>query len=347
MTLTQASMPPQTLSAHRQTAGLKVKIAVLAVFSCLLIHLVFSGIDLNWSELLFSESDLATRHRLILLQIRLPRALLCALIGAGLSAAGVLTQGLFRNPIASPSIIGSASGAVLFAVLLLFLWPTPAIYASSIAGFFGALIVTASLLIVIQKLQEQSIHSLLLIGFAINLLLNSFISLLLALSLQDYNLTPKVLAWMLGSFNGKSWLEFFVASLFLIPAIFWSQRLSYQLNLLGLGIDVARSLGVNWQRLRWGLLICIAISVGTSVSLAGMIPFVGLVIPHIARSLVGPEHRQLLRFSCLLGACFCLLADILAQKLLYPAELQVGVLISLIGAPVFISLLWRDYRRSE
>ena len=289
---------------------------------------------------------MADQHRLILSQIRLPRSLLCALLGAALGAAGVLTQGLFRNPIASPSIIGTASGAVLASILVVFIWPTPPIYATTAAGFLGSLLVTAGLLTVIQKIRQQTIQGLLLIGFAINLLLNSLVSLLLALSLQDYNLTPKVLAWMLGSFNGKSWLECLVATLLLGPTSLCSSRLAYQLNLLSLGTDVAASLGVNWRRLRITLLICIAVSVGTSVSLVGMLPFIGLVIPHMARSLTGPEHRQLLRLSGLLGACFCLIADLLSQRLLYPTELQVGVLVSLVGAPVFIGLLWRDYRRA-
>lgn len=300
------------------------------------------GADAYPWQLLNSTADLELTRR-ILIDIRLPRVLAACLIGGALAAAGVLTQGLFRNPLASPSVIGISSGGVLGAVLafhlglhLLGLWFLPML------ALLGCALTTLCLLRFARDNQSFPVEDLLLVGLALNGILSAVTSFVLALSLHDFDKAPAMLNWMLGTLSGKSWEHCLVAVGPLAIGIMGAQRLAYRFNVLSLGNDVAQTLGIKLSTLRSQAVLLISVLVGVSVAISGMLPFIGLLVPHLTRIMVGPDHRRLLLLSVINGMSLLMLADLLARILISPQEIQVGVLISLIGSPFF---LWMLYQR--
>lgn len=294
---------------------------------------------------LFFEQDEEIRklQETILWQIRLPRLLICTLVGMAISAAGVLSQGLFRNSLASPSVIGTSSGGVLAAVLVIYFGRQELVLWIPVAGFVGALVTT---LLVIYATQDrtQGIERILLTGFSINTLIGSITSFFLALSLDDFSRAPMILNWMMGSFNSKGWEHVLLSLIPIAIGIYLAFFCTYRLNVLSLGSEIAQSLGISWNRLRLQTIVGISLLVGTSVSLVGMLPFLGLIVPHLSRQIVGADHKKLLIASMINGISLCLIADFMARNLWQPVEMQVGVLISLIGSPLFLWLLWRSNR---
>jgi iron complex transport system permease protein len=288
-------------------------------------------------------NDLA---KTIIWDIRLPRMVICCLIGMALGTAGVLSQGLFRNPLASPSVIGTSSGGVLAAVVAMYLgfpklaWTIPGM------GFAGALITTLMVLYLTQRDAQGSIEKVLLAGFSLNTFVGALTSFVLALSLEESSKAPMILNWMMGSFSGKGWEHMAIALAPISIGMLLAFSLAYRLNVLALGGEIAQSLGVSWETVRTQAIIAIALLVGTSVSLVGLLPFLGLIVPHITRSLIGPEHRRLMICSLINGMNLTLLADFLARHIWQPKELQVGVLIALVGSPLFLWLLWRNQKSS-
>ncbi len=316
---------------------------------CLLVFLLswsFGGAAAYPWQLLSPSEDLDMLQR-ILIDIRLPRVLAACLIGGALAAAGVLTQGLFRNPLASPSVIGISSGGVLGAILafylglnLVSLWILP------VFALIGCVLTTTVLLRFARDPRGFPIEDLLLIGFALNGILSALTSFLLSLSLNDYDKAPAMMNWMLGTLSGKTWEHCMIAAGPLILGILFAQKLAYRFNVLSLGNDVAQTLGIDLKRLRTEAVLLVSILVGTSVSLSGMMPFIGLIVPHFTRILVGPDHRQLLGLSVINGMTLLMLADLLARILIPPQEIQVGVLISLIGSPFFLWMLYQRRRQA-
>ncbi len=316
---------------------------------CLLVFLLswsFGGAAAYPWQLLSPSEDLDMLQR-ILIDIRLPRVLAACLIGGALAAAGVLTQGLFRNPLASPSVIGISSGGVLGAILafylglnLVSLWILP------LFALIGCVLTTTVLLRFARDPRGFPIEDLLLIGFALNGILSALTSFLLSLSLNDYDKAPAMMNWMLGTLSGKTWEHCMIAAGPLILGILFAQKLAYRFNVLSLGNDVAQTLGIDLKRLRTEAVLLVSILVGTSVSLSGMMPFIGLIVPHFTRTLVGPDHRQLLGLSVINGMTLLMLADLLARILIPPQEIQVGVLISLIGSPFFLWMLYQRRRQA-
>lgn len=286
-----------------------------------------------------TESSLMAQT--IIWEIRLPRTIVCCLVGLALASAGVLSQGLFRNPLASPSVIGTSSGGVLATVLVIYLGVSKLFYFIPLAGFLGALLTTILVLYLTQRQAGFNIERILLTGFSLNTLVGAITSFILSLSLEDYNRAPMILNWMMGSFSGKGWEHVSLAVIPVSIGLYMAARIAYRLNILSLGNEVAASLGVSWHRVRTLAIITIALLVGTSVSLVGLLPFLGLIVPHITRSILGSEHRRLLFGSMINGMSLTLLADFLARHLWQPSELQVGVLISLVGSPLFLWLLWK------
>jgi iron complex transport system permease protein len=292
---------------------------------------------------LFTSSGEREVEKHILLSIRLPRILAACLVGGALGAAGALSQGIFRNSLASPSILGVSSGGVLFVTFSIFFgfsdthpWLTPAL------AFLGAL---SSLLILLRFAHSKShysIEELLLIGFALTSIYSAIGSLLLSMSLLEGDRGTSLMNWMLGTLVGKTWLD----SLWALPVfcigVFLAFRLSYQLNLFSLGIEHAQSLGLNIKNLRSTCFVAISLLVATSVALGGMLPFVGLIVPHLSRLIVGPNHQILIPFSILNGMILVNLADLFARIVIQPIEIQVGVLISILGSPFFLWLLLRE-----
>lgn len=275
--------------------------------------------------------------RTIVMDIRLPRMLLSALVGAGVASAGAVIQGLFRNPLADPALIGVSSGAALFAagfIVLGFDSVAAQVLGVPGAAFVGGLLST--LLVLAIGRRGGTISSMLLAGIAINAIAIAGVGLFSYLS-TDLQLRS-VAFWALGSFNGASWQA--VAVALVIPvAIGLMLRESKRLNAITLGDQEATHLGINVPALRRRIIAYTAVAVGVGVALSGVIAFVGLVVPHLVRLGIGSNHRIVIPASALLGATLLLLADCLSRAVVAPAELPIGILTALIGGPFFILLI--------
>ena len=321
--------------------------AVLLLIIGLIVSLQVGGSEVGWLDLLnlFScwwtgqQADQVTEA--ILLTIRLPRTIVAALCGGSLAAAGVISQGLFRNVLASPAILGTSSGGSFCAVLAFFFsasvyhW-----YSVPLAAFAGAVVVT-SLLIVIA---DQGIGGsrLLLVGFAINTFFGALTSLLIFLLIEEQYKIASVLHWLFGGFDGRSWqhLQLLVGPV--VIGLIICRLVTNRLDTLFLGEGVAQSLGVNLRQLNCLAISAIALLVGSTVAVAGTLPFIGLMIPHVCRLIYGACHRRLLVFSFIHGMSFTLLIDIVARLLGGGREIDVGIMTTLIGGPFFLGvLLWQ------
>jgi iron complex transport system permease protein len=275
----------------------------------------------------------------IVWQLRLPRALLAGLVGAALACAGALTQGLFRNPLADPGVLGVSAGAMLAAVIgFMFgaegagLWVTPLLAAG------GAGLVLLVLLGLHRA--QQSLATLLLSGFALGTLCAALATLCLALGAQRWDLGIRVMQWSLGSFEGRTWIHLAWALTPCVGGLALAAWLRRDLDTLHLGHDIAASLGVDLAQLRRRSVLAVGLLVGAATALSGVIGFVGLLVPHLARMLAGPGHRRMLPHAALLGAALLMLVDTLARNVT-TVVLPPGVLTSLLGAPLFLWLLRR------
>ncbi|OLU19524.1 ABC transporter permease [Pseudomonas sp. PA1(2017)] len=283
---------------------------------------------------------------LILGQIRMPRTLLGLAVGAVLALCGVAMQGLFRNPLADPGLIGVSSGAALGAAIAIVggaaMGGMPELFAPyllSLCAFLGGLVVTALVYRLGRRNGQTSVTTMLLAGIALNAL--AFACIGLFTYLADDATLRTLTFWNLGSLNGASYARLWPLLLVTLAVALWLPRRAQALNALLLGESEARHLGVAVERLKRELVFCTALGVGAAVAAAGMIGFIGLVVPHLVRLLVGPDHRVLLPASALAGASLLLLADLFARLILSPAELPIGIVTALIGAPFFLYLLLR------
>ncbi len=286
------------------------------------------------------------RAELIVGQIRLPRTLLGLAVGAVLALTGVSMQGLFRNPLADPGLVGVSSGAALGAAFAIVLGATRgdvpeafAPYLLSASAFAGGLLVTSLVFRLGRRDGQTSVASMLLAGVALTALSGAVIGLLTYLA--DDATLRSLTFWNLGSLNGASYARLWPLLLVAGAVALWLPRRARALNALLLGESEARHLGFDVERLKRELVLCTALGVGAAVAAAGMIGFVGLVVPHLVRLLVGPDHRILLPASLLAGGSLLLFSDLLARLLLAPAELPIGIVTAMLGAPFFLYLLMR------
>lgn len=292
-------------------------------------------------------SDELAQAELIVGQIRLPRALTGLLVGGLLALCGVAMQGLFRNPLADPGLVGVSSGAALGAALAIVcasaLGGLPAFagpYVLSLCAFAGGLAVTWAVYRIGRRAGQTSVAGMLLAGVALTALAGALIGLFSYVA--DDAMLRSLTFWNLGSLNGAGYPRLWPLLLVALPLMAWLPRRADALNALLLGESEARHLGFAVERLKAELIFCTALGVGAAVAAAGMIGFVGLVVPHLLRLLVGPDHRRLLPASMLAGAALLLFADLLARLLLAPAELPIGTVTALLGAPFFLYLLLRS-----
>lgn len=293
-----------------------------------------------WNHLQVSEVP-ATTADLVIWQIRLPRVVLAVLVGACLALSGAMVQGLFRNPLADPSLIGVSGGAAVGAACAIVLgaqisW-LPADLMLPLCAFIGGSLVTALVYRLGVGPLGTSVATMLLAGVAVNAMTSASISYLATVA-EDVRLRNLVY-WLMGSFNVSSWDKVLWVSPLLLLALMVIPWIWKGLNALLLGESEARHLGVSVVRLRWLVIVTAALTVGVSVAAVGMIGFVGLVVPHIIRLMIGPDHRWLLPASALLGAALLSLADLAARTLVQPQELPVGVLTAALGAPFFLFLV--------
>ncbi|EPM5416198.1 FecCD family ABC transporter permease [Vibrio parahaemolyticus] len=298
--------------------------------------------------LIGAHSELAPHIQLVINEIRLPRTILCMFIGAILAICGVVMQGLFRNPLAEPGIIGVSAGAALggaFAIVVFaeFSQNHPQLInlaALPLFAFLGGALTTVLVYWLGTNKFGTSVTIMLLAGVAISALSGAAIGFL-NFSADDQMLRDLTL-WSMGSLAGANWAGIGLSSVTLVVLLFWFHKKAMSLNALLLGESEARHLGVPVQKLKRQLILLSAVGVGVTVSICGAIGFIGLVIPHLGRMLAGPDHRTLLPISALLGALLLICADMIARVLLAPAELPVGIVTALIGAPFFIYLLFQQ-----
>ena len=281
-------------------------------------------------------------ERAALLQIRLPRVVLALLIGASLAQAGAAMQGLFRNPLAEPGLIGVSSGAALAAVCIIVLWQAPP-WLLPLATFVGGMTAAWFVARIASDAGYTRVATMLLAGLAINALAGAGIGFLSFIA--DDLALRSLTFWMFGSLGKAGWNEIALAAPLLLITLLLIPREARALDALLLGEAEAGHLGFEVERVKRRLMLLSVLAVATSVSLAGIIGFVGLIVPHLVRLWAGPGHRLLLPASALLGAALLGLADLGARTWLAPAELPIGVLTALVGAPFFLLLIIR-YRHS-
>lgn len=297
-----------------------------------------------------SGTDLPVPER-VFVAIRLPRALLAVLTGAGLGAAGAAMQGLFRNPLADPGLMGVTAGASLAAALMIVLvgestldalGSNARLMALPLAAFIGALAATFAIWSFAQRERAVRLDTLLLAGVALNAIAFSGVGFLayIASDAQLRTLT----SWNLGSLNGATWGAVLASSPFILVCVFGLPRAARALNALSLGEEDAAYLGVEVERTKRSVLVLVALGAGATVAFTGGIGFVGLMVPHFVRLSLGPDQRMLLPGAALGGAIVLVLADTLSRVCVAPAELPVGVVTSVLGAPCFLWLLRRARR---
>ena len=274
--------------------------------------------------------------------IRLPRIILAIIVGMALASAGAVMQGLFRNPLADPGLLGISSGASLMVgITILFpavFPPIMMLYGKMVAAFAGSLFICA--LIYLYSLNEQcNLAKMILLGVAINAIIGAVMGGLSYIS--DESQLRQISLWSMGHLGKGSWNLVIVSLSLIFPALLCLIKLAHQLNILQLGDEDAHYLGINVERTKRYLLLLCAVLIGASVAVSGIIAFVGLVVPHMIRLQIGANHKWLIPGSALGGACLLLLADTLARTLVAPTEIPVGLLTSLIGGPYFLWLILR------
>lgn len=315
---------------------------MISIFLPLLIIAVVAGLCFGSAPLSFSEliaaltGSGAASHGIILWKVRLPRVAAGVLAGIGLSVSGGLLQSVTANELAGPNIIGINSGAGLAVILLLTLRPASGAVLP-LAAFVGAFGASGIILLVSGKLGSSK-SNIVLIGIAITALLNAAISFL---SLLDEGVLAQYNHFTVGSLKGIAMKDLLLPALIIFTAFGIAMAISARLGVLSLGDAAASALGIRVKRLRIGAMACAAACSAAVVSFAGLLGFVGLVVPHIAGRLVGRQPARLLTASALVGAVTVVLADLLGRTLFAPSELPVGILMSLVGAPYFLILLFR------
>jgi len=314
---------------------------------CILVGLANGAVNLTTGQIFSGLSNTLTGNAqdqaaLIIGQIRLPRVLLAALMGAILGMSGAAMQGLFRNPLADPSLIGVTAGASLGAALVIVLGGSllqgyTALTAVSIGAFAGGAVAVVFVYRLATSSNGTSVATMLLAGIAITALAGALGSLLEFYA--DNAMLRRISLWKMGGMDGANYPRLLLATVVGGALLLALPRYASALNALLLGESEARHLGVNVNSAKIALITWVAVGVGTSVALVGTIAFVGLVVPHIVRMLVGPDHQVLLPASALAGAILLVVADTLSRIVMAPTELPVGIITAIVGVPFFISLL--------
>lgn len=313
---------------------------------CLLLALSFGTIKLPFWEVVQSlfDSDKTKSSHLVIEQLRLPRALLAMFVGATLGICGAATQGLFRNPLADPSLIGVTAGASAGAALTIFfasslssLGGLAGIGVIALGAFLGGVLTVLLVYSLATRQTGTSVATMLLTGIAITALAGGLTSLVEFFSNNES--LRRISLWRMGGLDGANYERVWLAGGTCALILLVLPRFSHALNAFLLGESEARHLGIQVQKTKITLIFLVAAGVAISVAVAGTISFVGLIVPHMVRLTIGPDHRFLLPMSALGGAILLLIADTFARTAVAPIELPVGVVTALLGAPFFISLL--------
>ncbi len=349
-----------TLGAYRR-AGVRTRLAAsvglltLLLLAAGLASLTLGPVNISVGDVAaivlddvgIDAGDYARTDELVIERLRLPRIAVGALVGMALGVAGATMQGLFRNPMADPGIIGVSAGGAAAAVIVIAAGVSSAFYlALPFFAFLGAL-GAAFLVYGIAAIGGRfSMATLLLAGVAVSSFLGALVSAVLVIESDNYSIR-EILFWLAGGLDGRTWEHARLAAPLVLGGAGVILLLSRDLNLLMLGDEDARALGVRVAIVRPLLIGAAAMVTGAAVAFSGTIAFVGLVVPHVIRLLAGPDHRVLVPASALGGALFVVVADTIARTVIEPAELRVGVITAFVGAPFFIFLLLRNKRQAE
>lgn len=327
-----------------QTLGVTAaSFALLALATLLALRLGI--VELGWQtalRALFADETVGGQATAVVWSIRLPRAVVAMLVGAALAAAGAVMQSILRNPLAEPGVTGVSAGAAVGAVasITLGLGAGMAGWAVPLAAFLGAAGVAALLLAVLQLRRDLGPATIILVGVSINALAGALITVLIA-NAPDDALVRSAVFWLSGDLDMRTWQHVLLAIVPIAAGLLIIVSRSGALDALALGEQVAATSGVSVRRERVLLLTTASLVTGAAVAVAGIISFVGLVVPHALRLIVGAPHRRLLPLSMLAGALFMVLADTFARSLFTPVMVPTGVVVALVGSPVFLLLLLR------
>jgi len=344
-----ATSPADAATRGRWTRRDAVTAALLALLLlCVAAAIAIGAVPVPLAGAMIGATELSELQRMVLLELRIPRVLLAAFVGAALGVAGASLQGLFRNPLAEPQLIGVSAGAALGAIAVITLEDSLALpaalrpYAVPLAAVLGAAAVTAGLYRFASRRRDLGVGTLLLVGIAVNALAGVGIGAFTYLA--DDGQLRSLTFWTMGSFGGAQWQQVVPALVLITAATLSLVPAARSLDLLQLGEVEAGRLGVAVPRLKRRIVFAAAGAVGAGVAVSGMIGFVGLVVPHLARLLGGGNHGYLLPAWALLGGALTVAADLGARTVIAPAELPVGLITSAIGAPFFLWLIARGRR---
>jgi iron complex transport system permease protein len=315
------------------------------------VALIFASLlwNLGWESI---ANESSADHSLafdIVRNIRAPRVCAALLCGAALASAGVISQGIFRNLMASPSVLGTESAAICGIAVFTYLfndalpWFATPLIGTAFAGLATFMLIRWSKS---EKVSRQTI-SYILNGLSIAAVSGALTSLVISLQASEPNGSSAIFSWLLGDLNGKGWDEVTIAAVAIVITLFVAYRQTIKLDVFALGDDVSTSMGVNPKSLTQVCMIVIAVLAGTSMALGGAIAFVGLIVPHATRIYMGANHRSLLLISALNGASLVVAADFVARFVVAPMEIHTGVVASLIGAPLFLFMLRAVSRKGD
>ena len=323
-------------------------VPVISILGLILIVISLSNgaVSTNFSDsfkYLFSyfidSSTVDPIKDMVISNIRMPRIILSLLVGSALAVSGASLQGVFKNPMADPGIIGVSSGAAVGAVVIISLGIAgSSIFILPIFSFIGGLLAALIVFLLSKISTNTSGTSFILSGLAVSAFLNSIISLVLVSS-KKFGELNAILNWLAGGFQDTRWEHVYMAApiiIVLMPLFF---IFSNRINILSLSDDSAKTLGLNVELNRFIFLVLATLMTSVSVAVCGILAFVGIMIPHITRLIVGPDNRLVIPISALIGAVFLLSGDLIARTILVPSEIRLGIITSFIGAPYFIFLL--------
>lgn len=335
-----------------------VMVPLLAI--SLLSGIAIGSTDLNWQIILrvigmkllpdqwIAGTAVSEADTVIVWLIRVPRVLVAACVGGGLAAAGAVMQALFRNPLAEPGLIGTGSGAVLGAVIAFVSgWSIQAVVSLPMSAMVGAFLALMLVYSFATRNGATPIATLLLAGIAVASLLSAISSLLLSLNIVNWQVAQEIVFWMMGGLEARTWTHVWLCAPFVLLGLVAVLFQARNLDLLQQGEETAAAFGVPVESSKRILMISVALLTGACVSVSGMVGFVGLVIPHGVRLLIGPSNRTLIPASVIAGAVFLILCDLIARTIHPPTEIRLGVVTALIGGPIFIALLMRRYREAS
>lgn len=293
---------------------------------------------------LVNSAGVTQADQIVVWLIRIPRVVVAGFVGMGLAAAGAIMQGLFRNPLAESSLVGTGAGAIVGAVVSFAAgWSIRSVVSLPLAAMFGAFVALALVYALATRGGVTPVGTLLLVGIAVSSLLTAIYSLILSLTVVNFQVGQEIVFWIMGGLEARSWTHVWLCAPFVLVGIAGAMFQTRDLDLIQQGEETAASLGVDVESSKRFLALTASILTGASIAVAGGVGFVGLVVPHAVRLLVGPSNRALIPASALTGATFLILCDLLSRTIHPPLEIRLGVITALIGGPLFIALLMRHY----